>query len=92
MFNYYRQELAERDKLKHEESQLSQQQRVVIKQRKDLQLVNNYEMRVLHFLKKMQQNPFLIYDSLYKRSRQRPRDNRRRWLNASAMHSLDSYP
>ena len=28
---------------------------------------------------------------MYKKSRRKPRDNSRRWLNASAMHSLDEH-
>ncbi|CAD8100472.1 unnamed protein product [Paramecium sonneborni] len=91
MYNYYQREKFEQ--LIQQKEKRFEQEYIATQETKKINniLATNYDKRIMSFLEKMSQQPIIIHDSIYiKESRSTSNDNRR-WLNASALHSLEYY-
>ncbi|CAK87253.1 unnamed protein product (macronuclear) [Paramecium tetraurelia] len=91
MYNYYRKEKFQQI-TQQKEKKMEQEQNATQETKKiNNALATNYDKRIMSFLERMSQKPYVIHDSIYiKESRSTSNDNRR-WLNASALHSLEYY-
>ncbi|CAD8106954.1 unnamed protein product [Paramecium sonneborni] len=91
MYNYYRKEKFEQ--LIQQKEKRFEKEQIATQETKKINniLATNYDKRIMSFLERMSQKPIVIHDSIYiKESRSTSNDNRR-WLNASALHSLEYY-